>query len=274
MGSCCQKQSQYGDARNEEPSAWQLATMDDFYDSEASEMHDESHVVALHPSGMLTARSGPRNDDLNLQSDDEQFVSLDFNLAPKLAPAFRSSLLRSSSSSINTSVDRTEALVLPEIAALNDIRGSGSFTTLSASPTPTKPQSTIVSTSQPKTRPTDAPQRPEHGTDLDGTVIIHNSSSIYSSSYADSRTMDHLEKPLGGVLSGEDDEESVASPLVSFAPSTPSKSTTAASTPHTSSPNRASSTTADRGYVPLAEMDDSTVYEDAVSSESQMSVTT
>jgi len=282
MGSCCQKQSSYGDANNEEPSAWQLATMDDFYDSEVSEVHDEEHVIGLHPSSIRLARTGARNDDLNLQSDDEQFVSLDFNLTPKVTPSFRSSLLGASSASNGSSRDHTEVLVLPELAARNDLRGSGSFTGSSMNPPSRKLPTSSHITSRPPSVASEQVQNPDQEHELDRTVIIRNSSSIYESSSADSTTNGSTEKPLGGVLSGEDDEDSVAVPLVA-GPASPSKSSTPPSATTTtatttiatvaSPSHRSSGGTNEKGYVPLGEMDDSTLYEDAVSSE-QRSIAT
>lgn len=272
MGSCCGKESAFGGSRAEEPSAWQLATADDFYDSEHGELHDELTMIDLNPSGVHSARLeiGKMEDDLPM--DDDQVVSLDFNLAPQRplsarSPSFRRPVAHSTSSVRDT----TEGgLVLSEVAAMNELRGSGSFTASVRS----SANHSESSHSSELGKPADAgrsgsrPRQAIDGSQLDQTVIIRNSESVYSYTYGD-ESDSKIDRNLGGVLSGEDDEDStVGTPLFH---STNSAGSNAAPPPHgmTLSPSaaRVLKASADRRYLALGN-DDSTEYLDAHASES------
>ena len=290
MGSCCGKERGYGAGNAEEPSAWQLATMDDFYDSEVGESHDEHDLVELQPSSVQLQRGTTLQEGDDAPIPDGQIVSLDFNLAPRRSPLHRSSILGASGSSIGSSREHTEALVLPEIRALNDLRGSGSFTISSRTPTHASTSMDSISRASPVLTQDATTQEDEIETALDQTVIVRNSESVFSYTYGDTSTaLSDANKTLGGVLSGEDDEDSVAIPLVSSSPSKPSTHDTNARklppgspslTPAQRRPPPSPSmrTRAQNGghvnYLPLDDQNDqtdasSTIYEDALDSQAQ-----
>jgi hypothetical protein len=269
MGSCCGKGEQYGGSRAVEPSAWQLATMDDFYDSETGDahgdLHDEHGMVELQPSSYHTSRVETMRHTDHTGDDDNQFVTLDFNLAPRHPTPLRPSYLRSSNTSVGSSRDATEGLVLPGLAERNELRGSGSFTISSRTPSHHSDSSPPTDLPSPGTRRKDV-STSESAAPLDQTVIIRNSESVYSYTYEDSNAQNsRASASLGGVLSGEDDEDSVASPLVSGTPARTSPSPAQRTTP-VSSPQKPTRNKADSRYLVLAlEDEDSTIYEDAVS---------
>lgn len=211
MGSCCGKEHGYSGRVAEEPSAWQLATMDDFYDSEVSEAHDEHDLVELQRMSLQLQRQESHQNGEDSPVPDGQIVSLDFNLAPRRSSLKPNPNLRQSSGSITSSKDTTEALVLPDIRALNDLRGSGSFTISSRTPSVSATSSPAISRAPSKT----AVDISTTTANLDKTVIVRNSESVYSYTYGDSSDLNTQESTtLGGVLSGEDDEESSTIPFV------------------------------------------------------------
>lgn len=271
MGSCCGTQAGFGGSRTEEPSAWQLATADDFYDSEHGELHDEMTMIDLHPSGLHSARMelGKMEDDLPYE--DDQVVSLDFNLSPSRPPSTRTPTRRVMSNSSSSVRESTEALVLTEVAALNELRGSGSFTGSVRSSANISENSQAADFAQ-TADADDHSQQTSQGTQLDGTVIIRNSESVYSYTYGeDSDSTLKRSRDLGGVLSGEDDEDSVASPL--FMSTTSAGATAPVPSTMTNSPSAnalkvlKASGQSDRRYLALGN-DDSTEYQDAHASES------
>lgn len=273
MGSCCGKESTFGGSRAEEPSAWQLATADDFYDSEHGELHDELTMIDLQPSGVHSARMeiGKMEDDLPM--DDDQVVSLDFNLAPQRplstrSPSFRRPIAHSTSSVRDT----TEGgLVLTEVAALNELRGSGSFTASvrSSAGHSESSHSSELGKAVDAGRSGSRPRQNIDGSQMDQTVIIRNSESVYSYTYGE-ESDSNLERSrnLGGVLSGEDDEDSTAgTPLFQSTNSAGSNPANASNGMTLSPSARMLKASADRRYLALGN-DDSTEYLDAHASES------
>jgi hypothetical protein len=269
MGSCCGKGSNYSTRGSDEPSAWQLATMDDFYDSEAGDMHDEDHVVELQPSSVHISNGEGGKLDLDHPIYEDQYVSLDFNLAPRRPTLNRSSILLSSTNPSGSSRESTEALVLPELAAMNDLRGSGSFT-MSSRSSPQVSHSNLPVTRVKVTSAAEASQGSSNEANIDQTVIVRNSESVYSYTYGEaSDTANGQNKSLGGMLSGEDDEDSVALPLVSSpqAKTSPELASRPSTLATPSSPAKTMKQSSDGRYVALGSNDDSTIYEDALSSE-------
>lgn len=280
MGACCGTQASFGSNRSDEPSAWQLATADDFYDSEAGEHHDELGIIELQPPSSNVSRIDIGKLEEELPNDDSQVVSLDFNLAPKKSIDRRPSQRRASTTSAGSSRESTEGLVLTELAALNELRGSGSMTpslrssaALTGSAVSSEFESVAREEKEAQASAEDSPQ-------MDGTVIVHNSESVYSYTFGET-TDSALRRDLGGVLSGEDDEDSVVSPLVnttnttgavankSAPPSAPAPATATSPTPRTSTPlntSRSRKPSTDLRYLALGS-EDSTEYEDALASE-------
>lgn len=282
MGSCCGKEHGYSGRVAEEPSAWQLATMDDFYDSEVSEAHDEHDLVELQRSSLQLQRQDTYQNGEDSPVPDGQIVSLDFNLAPRRSSHKPNPNLRQSSGSIATSKDTTEALVLPDIRALNDLRGSGSFTISSRTPSVSATSSPAVSRA-PSKATIDVSNTTSN---LDKTVIVRNSESVYSYTYGDTSDLKTQDSAaLGGVLSGEDDEESSTLPFV-LPPAlsahahilTPGKINTPPHIPSTKASTNAISKSQmpknDKTYVKLSldyEGSSSGAYEDALDSMTQSS---
>lgn len=269
MGLCCGKESAFGGSRAEEPSAWQLATADDFYDSERGEMDDELAMIELQPSGLHSSRIELGKLDDDLPFEDDQVVSLDFNLAPQPPLSNRSNLRRPVARSNSSIRETTEALVLPELAAMNELRGSGSFSA-SIRSSAQNSESSHDSDVPKHNNGHQASHQSSEATQLDQTVIIRNSESVYSYTYgdhSDDSSLDHS-KTLGGVLSGEDDDDSVVSPLVTSSNSIAS-ATSAPSNGMTLSPSatRVLKGSTDKRYLALGN-DDSTEYLDAHASES------
>lgn len=268
MGSCCFKGETYVGSRGAEPSAWQLATADDFYDSENAEGHADLTVIDLQPGSYhASSAEHPRaleHHSLNQADDDDQVVSLDFNLAPKPVLAVRPiSLLRPHSTSNGKLHDSSERpIVLPGLENRNELRGSGSF---SISVRNSGPLSGSGFTAIGTDNHVETDEETEQY-NLAESVIRHNTDTAYSYSSQVDQTLESTGAEHG-VLSGEDDEDSVASPLVLTSAATHPHTTPAspAKTLPSGSPSKISRKQADAEYLALKLGEDSTLYEDAVS---------